>query len=99
MTEQQLFKQSELKVADVAALLGTNVRYVSDCINQVEGRSFSQFVNSYRIDYAKQQLRQQPDMKLTVLSLESGFANETSFFRAFKSLTGMTPREWLTKND
>ena len=99
MTEQQLFKQSELKVADVAALLGTNVRYVSDCINQVEGRSFSQFVNGYRIDYAKQQLRQQPDMKLTVLSLESGFANETSFFRAFKSLTGMTPREWLTKND
>lgn len=99
MTEQQLFKQSELKVADVAALLGTNVRYVSDCINQLEGRSFSQFVNSYRIDYAKQQLRQQPDVKLTALSLESGFANETSFFRAFKSLTGMTPREWLAQTD
>ena len=99
MTEQQLFKQSELKVADVATLLGTNGRYVSDCINQLEGHSFSQFVNGYRIDYAKQQLRQQPDVKLTVLSLESGFANETSFFRAFKTLTGMTPREWLAKND
>ena len=99
MTEQQLFKQSELKVADVAVLLGTNVRYVSDCINQLEGRSFSQFVNGYRIDYAKQQLRQHPDIKLSALSLESGFANETSFFRAFKVLTGMTPREWLAKTN
>ena len=99
ITDQQLFKQSELKVADVAILLGTNARYVSDCINQIEGRSFSQYVNGFRIDYAKQQLRQQPNIKLSVLSLESGFANETSFFRAFKSLTGMTPREWLTKND
>lgn len=97
MTEQQLFKQSELKVADVAVLLNTNARYVSDCINQLEGRSFSQYVNGFRIDYAKQQLRQQPDIKLSILSLESGFANETSFFRAFKTLTGMTPREWLTK--
>lgn len=99
MDHDRLFLQSELKVADVAALLGTNVRYVSDCINQQEGCSFSQFVNGYRIDYAKKQLRDHPDKKIASVAYESGFANETSFFRAFKALTGMTPREWVTKID
>jgi AraC-like DNA-binding protein len=99
MDRDRLFLQSELKVADVAALLGTNVRYVSDCINQQEGCSFSQFVNGYRIDYAKKQLRDHPDKKIASVAYESGFANETSFFRAFKALTGMTPREWVTKID
>lgn len=37
----------------------------------------------------------QPDAKLTTVSMESGFANETSFFRVFKAITGLTPKEWL----
>ena len=37
----------------------------------------------------------QPDAKLTTVSMESGFANETSFFRVFKAITGYTPKEWL----
>ena len=93
------YQRIGLTKEEVAQAVGSNSRYVSDCINQLEGRSFSQFVNGYRIDYAKQQLRQHPDIKLSALSLESGFANETSFFRAFKVLTGMTPREWLVKTN
>ena len=29
--------------------------------------------------------------------LKSGFANEISFFRTFKGITGMTPSEWKAK--
>jgi YesN/AraC family two-component response regulator len=99
MESEQLFKNSELKVADVATQLCTNGRYVSDCINQQEGISFSQFVNGYRIDYAKKLLKEHPDMKTAAIAYECGFANETSFFRTFKNLTGMTPREWLNETD
>lgn len=28
------------------------------------------------------------------ISAEAGFATESSFFRAFKAQTGMTPTEW-----
>ena len=94
METQRLYLRPDLKLSDVAALLGINSRYISDCINSARGCSFSQFVNGYRVERAKQLIRQQPEKKTTMLYMEVGFANETSFFRTFKSLTGMTPSEW-----
>lgn len=99
MDEERPYLNSELKIADMATLLGTNVTYISNCINSQKGCSFIQFVNGYRIDYAKQLLRQHPDKKISEVWAGSGFANETSFFRNFKALTGMTPNEWRTKID
>jgi len=99
MDEQQPYLNPDLKIADVAKALGTNATYVSRCINAERGATFSQFVNAYRISHAQQLLRQQPDMKIAALSTASGFANETTFFRAFKALTGMTPKEWMAQND
>ena len=95
MEGQQLFLNNELKLADVAKALGTNSSYVSSCIRTKLGCSFSQFVNRYRVDYAKQQMTQRQGEKLSSIGLESGFSNETSFYRAFKAVTGMTPGEWL----
>ena len=99
MDEEQPFLNSELKIADIAILLGTNVTYISNSINSQKGCSFIQFVNGYRIDYAKQLLRKHPDKKISEVWAASGFANETSFFRNFKALTGMTPNEWRAKID
>ena len=94
MDEQQLFLNSELKINDVAALLNTNARYVSSCINAEEGMTFIQFVNAYRVAYAQQLLSQQPDKKMSGIYAEAGFSGESSFFRIFKSATGLTPKEW-----
>ena len=94
MEQQQLYLNSELKISDVAVLLNTNSRYVSNCINAEEGVTFSQFVNNYRVAYAKQLLSQQPDKKMSGIYAEAGFSGESSFFRIFKSVTGLTPKEW-----
>ena len=98
MDEQKPYLNAELKVADVAKVLGTNSTYVSRCVNTMKGCTFSQFVNGYRINHAMQLIRQQPDIKITTLSAASGFATETSFFRCFKAQTGMTPKEWIAKS-
>lgn len=95
MEREQPYLNSELKIGEVAAALGTNTRYVSDSIKNCEGVSFAQFVNAYRIAHAKQLLSNNPDKKVAEIWGSSGFATETSFFRTFKSFTGMTPREWL----
>ena len=92
--QQQLYLNSELKISDVAVLLNTNSRYISSCINAEEGVTFSQFVNNYRVAYAKQLLSQQPDKKMSGIYAEAGFSGESSFFRIFKSVTGLTPKEW-----
>jgi YesN/AraC family two-component response regulator len=95
MEEQKPFLNCELKVSDVATLLATNSRYISESIKATRGITFVHFINTYRVTYAQQLLRQQPDIKTTEVYIKSGFANETSFFRTFKAHTGMTPKEWL----
>ncbi len=97
MEAQKLYQDSNLKVTDLATALGTNRRAVSDCINSQKGCTFTQFVNIYRVEHAKRVMRQNPDKKVADIYLESGFANEGSFFRTFKAITGMTPKEWLSK--
>ena len=97
MEEQKLYRNTDLKLQDVAAALGTNRRFISDSINSQMGCSFSQYVNNYRIDHAKRILLQNPDKKIMDVYIESGFANESSFFRTFKAITGMTPKEWVNK--
>ena len=96
MEQEQFYLHSNLKLQDVAVRLQTNSTYVSECINSVCGQTFSQFVNTYRVRYAQELLRRQPEMKTSVVATESGFNTEASFFRNFKAVTGMTPREWIT---
>ena len=94
MEEQKPYLNSDLKVSDLADRLSINSRNLSDCIRKTTNDSFANFINAYRIEYAKQLMREQPDMKLSEVFLSSGFANETTFFRIFKAVTGMTPNEW-----
>ncbi len=95
---QQLFRQPGLKVNEVAEAVGISSRTISRCIN-AEGIKFADLINAYRIDYAKRLLRNQTDKKVSAIYLEAGFANESTFFRTFKELTGMTPAEWKDKID
>ena len=97
MESQKLYKNSELKLSDLANAVGSNRRSISDCINSQAGCSFNQYINTFRTEHAKRIIRQCPDRKLSDIYVESGFANETSFFRTFKALTGMTPKEWKEK--
>ena len=90
----QLYLNSDLKLADVAARLCTNRNTISACINSQRGISFSQLVGTYRVEHAKQLMRSQPGMKISEVWMSSGFNTETSFFRTFKALTGMTPSEF-----
>lgn len=94
---QKLYKNCELKLSDLANAVGSNRRAVSDCINSQTGCSFNQYVNTFRTEHAKRIIRQYPDRKLSDIFVEAGFANETSFFRTFKALTGMTPTEYRNK--
>ena len=98
MDKEKPYLSSELKVSDLADKLGTSSRNISDCIKNTTDNTFANFINAYRIDYAKQLMSNQPDMKLSEVYLRSGFSNETTFFRIFKTITGITPSEWKNNN-
>lgn len=99
MENQKLYLNSDLKLSDVAFALHTNRNYISRCINSQRCCSFTQFVNSYRVEYAKKLLSSQPDMKISEVCATSGFASENTFFRIFKVLTGKTPSEYKAQFD
>ncbi len=98
MDDRQLYLQQGLKVSDVASLLSTNSRYVSECIRAEKGSSFSQFVNEYRLEHAKRLLQESPDKKMSAVAIESGFSNDKALTRCFKDLTGFTPTDWKILN-
>lgn len=94
MEEEQLFLNPDLKVSDLAERFGIHRNQVSECINSQQGCTFSQYVSSYRVVHAQQLMREHPDKTMATVGLESGFANEKSFYRTFRQLTGKSPKEW-----
>ena len=97
LEDQQLFMNPNLKITDLATVLGTNRSTISACINSQRDCSFPQFVNGYRIAYAQELLRTQPDIKIAEVCVKSGFSSEASFYRIFKTVTGTTPTAWKSR--
>jgi AraC-like DNA-binding protein len=96
MEEEQLFRQKDLHITDIAIHLGSNRTYVSNYINQELGLSFSDYINQYRIGYAQNMMTDSASaFSMLEISEQSGFANEVSFYRNFKKITGTTPNRWL----
>lgn len=96
METERLYLNPNLKLTDVADALAVHHKAVSACIN-AQGCTFNQWINDYRLRHAKNLLQQMPDMKISTVALESGFANERTFFRVFKEATGMSPKEWTAQ--
>ena len=97
--KKQIFLRPGLKVDDVARECMSNRTYVSNAINSYYGQSFSNLVNSFRVEYAKQLiLTNGLTMKFSTIGLTSGFGDEVSFIRNFKKFTGSTPSEWSAAN-
>ena len=96
LEKDKIYLDSDLNMTDVAKRLGVHRNDVSMVVNSSKGISFSQLMNGYRVEFAKQQMLSNPEMKMANIAIGSGFSNDTSFFRTFKAITGMTPSEWLS---
>lgn len=96
--DEKKYLDSDLTTAAVADMLGIHRNYISTYFPPPEG-PLSQIINNQRVEHAKRLMRQNPDMKINSIGRESGFSNETSFYRTFKDLTGMTPTEWKSTID
>lgn len=58
------------------------------------GETLNRCVRRLRLESAAGRLRHCPDEKITVISLNCGFASPESFARAFREHFGMTPSQW-----
>ena len=99
MLNDQLFLKPSLSLADVADRLHTNKTYISKLVNNTYNLGFPELLNTLRIDYAEQYLRNHRDAKQDEVARACGFLSASSFNNIFKKTTGVTPRMWLASED
>jgi AraC-like DNA-binding protein len=97
MEEEKIYRQFELKLDEVAAMLLITPHQLSEFINDYLGMNFSSYVNKYRVEEAKELLVNNPDQSSLSIGLEVGFGSKPSFNTIFKQKTGMTPLEYRKK--
>lgn len=92
---EQLFLRQGIKISEIASMLDTNRTYISRLVNNTYNMSFSDYINTLRIEYAKQYLMLHTDTKQSDIAAICGFPNASAFNNVFKKKTGVTPRIWL----
>lgn len=97
MSEEKLYLYPNLKVSDLARLLNSNRNYIYNAINVEMGISFSDYINSQRIDYASQLLEANPKLSINDVMFKSGFTSASAFYRNFKKFKGITPTARRTR--
>ena len=99
LQNQKLFEDPELSLTQVAKQLKTNPSIISKVINQGFQLNFNDFINKHRIDAVKKKLQAGELKTQTMLGIafDSGFNSKATFNRAFKKLTGLSPKDWMEK--
>ena len=100
MEEAQLYKESDLSLADVAKAAQIPQRNLSQLIKQHTNKNFNQFVNYYRVEEAKRLLKDPAYDNLNMLGIafEAGFSSKATFYAVFKQFVKMTPNAYKTGN-
>nr|WP_315193762.1 helix-turn-helix domain-containing protein [uncultured Flavobacterium sp.] len=96
MMAEKPYLNPSLTIQDVSNTIQIPTRELSILINHQLDQHFYDFVNSYRIEHAKEILKDTTKSKLTILEIlyEVGFNSKSSFNTAFKKHTGYTPTHY-----
>jgi YesN/AraC family two-component response regulator len=95
--KELLFLNPHLSLRDVADRLSTNTKYLSQVVNHNANCNFQQFINQYRVKEVKERIKDPNLNNLTLFGIarQCGFKNKSTFYKVFKEVTGLTPREYL----
>jgi AraC-like DNA-binding protein len=96
MQVQKIYRQPKLSLQEMANELKISERVLSQAINSHYQCSFSDFINTHRINEVKERILRKDDEQFTILSiaLDSGFNSKSSFNLMFKKIAGTTPQEF-----
>ncbi len=96
MQKQQIFLRPDLTLPKLAEAVNCSVNHLSQVINAGIGVSFFDYLNQYRIAYARQLLSGSDSRSSAVLNIAFtvGFNSNSAFYAAFKKCVGQTPAQY-----
>jgi AraC-like DNA-binding protein/ligand-binding sensor protein len=86
----------ELSLRRVALAANLSAAYFSQLFKKATGLSFVEYTTRLRVEKAKNLLHN-PNLKVTTIALDVGFQSISQFNRAFKRLTGVSPRDFRAR--
>lgn len=98
METDKLYLEPSLNLLAVSSHTGITQKTISYILNNYHNKSFNEFVNEYRINEVKKRLLAKDNDHLTItgIALDCGFNSQATFQRAFKNVTGVSPKEYLS---
>lgn len=91
---QKPYRRYDIKVNDVASMIGTNKTYLSRALNRRLSKNFSQFVNAYRIKDVCEAFIKDSSADIRDIADNYGFNSQSNFSVVFKCHVGHTPSDW-----
>ncbi|MBX2875539.1 MAG: helix-turn-helix domain-containing protein [Saprospiraceae bacterium] len=91
---EEVYKKPDLKLAEVADQLEIPAHLLSQYLNDNLGKSFTHFINEYRIQAVERMLKDNGHLTLEAIGAECGFRSNSSFYAAFKKFKGLTPAKY-----
>ncbi len=93
----EVYLRPDLEESYVIKELGTYRRFLAETLNYMINQNFKQYVNTWRVKYAKKAFIRNTSLKVEQLALMSGFRSLHSFSMVFFTMEGVRPKEWCMK--
>lgn len=91
MDAEELYKNPNLKLIDLALKMNMSAHQLSQLLNDNLGKSFSTYINEYRINEACNNIENGSYLKIEEIGYEVGFNSKSTFFSTFKKIKNTTP--------
>ncbi len=100
MEEEKAFKDPELTLSTLSQKLDTKPYLLTKTLNEIIHKSFTDYVNEFRVNEIELLMQESSNDKYTLLSLafDAGFNSKSSFNRAVKKHLGVSPSELKRKS-
>ena len=92
------YVQQGLTIKELSEILYTNRTYLSAYIKTTYKMTFREWITSLRLEYAKNILKEHPEINIQKLAESSGFLSRSNFVKLFTKKEGCTPAKWKKAN-
>ena len=92
------YVQQGLTIKELSEILYTNRTYLSAYIKTTYKMTFREWITSLRLEYAKNILKEHPEINIQKLAESSGFLSRSNFIKLFSEKEGCTPAKWKKAN-
>ena len=92
------YVQQGLTIKELSKILYTNRTYLSAYIKTTYKMTFREWITSLRLEYAKNILKEHPEINIQKLAESSGFLSQSNYIKFFSEKEGCTPAKWKKSN-